>query len=228
MQAIPMIIAAAGTVAQMSATNEANKERRSILNRQMEDSEKATDKSIDLVQQEGQRFDQQQRLQGLDQAEDKTYQQTQADIQGAGGASINAAADAANVSDDFVRTKAQRAIEEGTRLTSIAREAAKARAPGQLRMDDSLSMARMAGELGSTWGTARNMGRARGMAAQGVEEPGYGNLGRIASAVGGGMAQAGFGQPAGTDMTRSGVSAWDNALARTPRWSATGINFGGR
>jgi hypothetical protein len=53
------------------------------------------------------------RQQGLQHAETRP-RQTQADLQGAGGAAINAAADAGNVSDDFLKTKAARAIEETT------------------------------------------------------------------------------------------------------------------
>jgi hypothetical protein len=213
MQAIPMIIAAVGTAASISSQNRAEKERRGILNRQLEESEKATDKAVDLTQQEGQRFDQGQRMADMQAAEDKTYEQTQADLQGAGGASISTAADNSNTSDDFLKTKAQRAIDEGTRLTTIAREAAKARAPGQLRMDDSLSMSRLAGNLSNTWGAANNMGRARGAAAGAVEPPGYGALGTLATAVGGAMAKNGYGQ------TMAGRTS-----SATP---STGINWGG-
>jgi hypothetical protein len=156
------------------------------------------------------------RQQGLQQAEDKTLAQTQADLQGAGGATINAAADAGNVSDDFLKTKAARAIEETTRLSDQAREAAKVRAPGQLQMDDSLSMARLAGSLQDLWGTTKNLAGANGMDAQSVQAPGYGQLGRVASAVGTSMASNGYGR---TD------TATPNPYATGP-YRRTGINFG--
>lgn len=197
MQAVPAIIALAGTAASMSAANRQEKERRQILNRQLEREDQATDRSTALVNDEAQRYSMQNRQQGLQEAERKTYDQTQSDLQGAGGASISAAADNANVSDDFLKTKAARAIDESTRLSAVAREAAKARAPGMLGLDDSLSMASMAGDMGSLWGSTKNMNRASGLQAEAVNEPAYGGLGRIATAVGGAMASSGYGQQRG-------------------------------
>lgn len=197
MQAVPAIIAAVGTAASMSAANRQEKERRQILNRQLEREDQATDRSTALVNDEAQRYSMQNRQQGLQEAERKTYDQTQSDLQGAGGASISAAADNANVSDDFLKTKAARAIDESTRLSAVAREAAKARAPGMLGLDDSLSMASMAGDMGSLWGSTKNMNRASGLQAEAVNEPAYGGLGRIATAVGGAMAANGYGQQRG-------------------------------
>lgn len=211
---IPLLIAAGGTALSMSATEKQEADKRKVLNRQMERDDQASQKSTEQALQEGQRFTQDAREQGLQEAEDKTYAQTQADLQGAGGATINAAGDAGAVSEDFLKTKAARAIEETTRLSQAAREAAKVRAPGQLHMDDSLSMARMAGNLQNLWGTTQNMARANGMDAQSVREPGYGNLGRVATAVGGAMAAGGYGQTAGTTPPN-------------PYYRA-GINFGAR
>lgn len=221
MQALPMIIAAAGTVASMSAQQQQAREQRGILNRQLERDEQATNKSTAMVQDEGQRFSQQARQEALQGAEDKTYQQTQNDLSGAGGANIAAAASAGNVSDDFLKTKAARAIEEGTRLTSIAREAAKARAPGQVQMDDSLSLADLSGNLQNLWGSTKNMARANGMAASSVQEPGYGALGKIATAVGGGLAASGYGQTTGME---GGIPP--NPYVTGPY--RAGINFGAR
>lgn len=181
-------LAAAGTGAQVVAANEEKQDRRSILNRQMEANEQATKKSVDMVEDEGQRYSQEARLAGLEQAEKKTFDQTQADLAGAGGATISTATQAGNVSDDFLKTKAARAIDEGTRLTSIAREAAKGRAPGALNLDDSLSLAGMQGDMRSMWGTTKNMARANSIDAENVEAPAYGALGSIASAAGTGMA----------------------------------------
>jgi hypothetical protein len=195
MQAAPLIVAALGTVATISAEQRAANDRRKILNQQLERTDAASKNAAQQALQEGQRFTQDNREQGLQQAEDKGYQQTQADLQGAGGASIAGAADAGNVSDDFLKTKAARAIDEGNRLTSIARETAKARAPGQLRMDDSLSMANLAGNLQDLWGTTRNMAGANSLDAQSVRPPAYGSLGKIATAAGGAMGS--YGQTSG-------------------------------
>lgn len=217
---VGLILSAAGTAASVSANEEAKDDRRSLLNRQLEATEKTTDKSIDLVQQEAQRYGQQARMDGLKQNEQKAFDQVQADIAGAGGASIATAADNANTSDDFLKTKAARAIDEGTRLTSIAREAAKSRAPGMLNLDDSLSMAGMQGRMGSMWGSRKNLAGANSMDAEAVEAPAYGALGTIATAAGGAMAAR------GTAANNRGVMP-PNPYATGP-YATSGINFGAR
>ena len=185
---VPYILAAAGTAAQISASDKQAADKRSILNRQMQGTEQATNKAVDLAQMEGQRFDPNARAQSLTDQENKSYEQTQADIQGAGGAQVQTAGGSGNVSDDFLTTKAQRAVDEGTRLTSLAREAAKTRAPGMLNMQDSSSRANLASNLQNLWSTNNNLARANSMDADSVQEPGYGTLGKIASSIGGGLA----------------------------------------
>lgn len=228
MEALPLIISAIGTGASMMAQRDQAKERRNILNRQLEQNDKATDKSVKLVQEEGKNFDQQSRLAGMQQREDKAYDQAQADIQGAGGTMVDTAAGAGNVSEDFLQSRAARAIDEGNRMTSIAREAARSRAPGMLQFDDSLRFAGLSGDLQNIWGSARNMARANTLEAQGVEPPAYGALGTIASSIA--PAMGGFGaRTAGgaTAAVPSGIDAWDAAYMRAPQVKA-GINFGGR
>lgn len=194
MQAAPFIaeyggaiMAAAGAAASIAAQQKADKERRGILNRQLERTDEATDKSTEIVEEQGKKFSQQARVEGLQEQEKKGYEQTQADLQGAGGAMVNPAAGAGAVSDDFLKAKAQKAVDEGTRMTTIAREAAKARAPGALGQKDALSMAGMAGDLQNLWGRTKNLGQATGLDAQNVTEPVYGSLGKIATAIGGKM-----------------------------------------
>lgn len=180
---IAMAIAAGGTALQMSAQQDAADERRATLNRQLERDDQSQNKAIDLVQKEGQNYGMDERLKAMKGQEDQTYAQTQADMQGAGGSLVNTSADAGNVSEDFVRGKAERAVTEGSRLTSIAREAAKARAPSSMMSEDALRRAGMAGSLQNTWGANTNMARATGIDAQNVQEPGYGALGAIASSI---------------------------------------------
>jgi len=197
-QMIPMVIALAGTAAQMSAQADERDERRKTLNNQLERDETATKKSIDLVQKEGQNYGMDERLAAMKAQEEQGFGQTQADMQGAGGATVNTAGDAGNVSEDFIKGKAERAVTEGTRLTSIAREAAKTRAPGSLMNEDALRRAGMAGGLQSLWGTTSNMARATGNDAAAVQAPAYGALGSIASSI----------APAMGSGAGSGVS-WD-------------------
>jgi hypothetical protein len=220
---LPLLVSAAGTAATISAEQKQQDDQRRILNRQMERNDQATKNSTQQVLQEGQRYDMSNRQQGLQDAENRTFAQTQADLQGAGGAAITGAADAGNVSDDFLKTKAARAIEENTRLTDAAREAARTRAPGQLQMDDSLSMANLAGNLQNLWGTTKQMASANGLDAQGVQAPGYGNLGKVATAVGTSMASNGYGQTAAAD----GGSYPPNPYATGP-YRRSGVNFGAK
>ncbi len=197
---VPALLAGGGTLLQMSAQQDAADQKRSTLNRQLERDDQAQKKAIGLVQQEGQNYGIDERLKAMQGQEDQTYAQTQADIQGAGGAQVNTAGDAGSVSEDFLKGKAERAITEGTRLTSIAREAAKARAPTGLMSDDALRRAGLAGNLQNVWGTNSNMARATGTDADGVQEPGYGALGSIASAI----------APAvGGAMSKSAGVSWD-------------------
>lgn len=208
MQMAPMaIMAIASTAMQMSAAEKQRRDQRAVLNRQLERDDKATTKAIDLVQQEGQRYDPAARAQGLKEQEQKVFDQTSADVQGAGGANIGAAADAGNVSEDFTKTRAQRAIDEGTRLTSIAREAAKNRSSSMLQGEDALKRADLAGTLQNTFGTNANMGRATGLDAQSVGQPFYGSLGKIAGAIAPNLAGG---------MSRAGAAA--NAAASGIQW----------
>lgn len=185
MQALPYIIAGLGTVATITSQQDAAQDRRRILNNQLEASEKAADKSAELVLSEAQQFDPNKRKDAMQAAETKVYDQQLKDLQaGAGGAEVGAVAtsgDAGNVSDDFLKAKAEKAVSEGNRMTSIARELAKTRAPGQLQMNESLSQAKMAGELQGIGSQNRRMANASGLDAQGIT--GESGFGAIASAI---------------------------------------------
>ncbi|APW37167.1 hypothetical protein RD110_08110 [Rhodoferax koreense] len=183
-----MLLSGGGALLQNQAQQDQADEKRQILNRQMERDNAATDKATALVQTEGQNYGMDQRNQQLAANEDKAYQQAQTDIAGAGGALVDTAGDAGNVSADFLKDKASRTIDEGTRLTSIAREAAKNRSAGGLMNDDALRRAGLAGNLQNLWGTTKNMDSATRNDADSVQTPGYGLLGSIASAAGGAMA----------------------------------------
>lgn len=219
-----------GTAMQMQAAEEQKDDRRRLLNQQLDRDEQATKKAVNLVQDESGNYTLANRQEALQAEQGKTFDQIQADVQGAGGASVSTASDAGNVSEDFLKTKAARAIDEGTRLTSIAREAAKSRAPTQLMGTDALRRAGMAGELQSLWGTNNNMGRATANDAEGVQQPMYGSLGTVASSLGAGSL---YGNPDGVNqmMTRwkySGSSNVPTAANYVNSMDAGGINFGPR
>jgi hypothetical protein len=230
MQAIPYIMMAVGTAMQAKASREQADDRRKILNRQLEREDDATGKAIEMVQQEGQRFDPQSRMDGLQQSEQQAYDQSQADIAGAGGAGFTTAGGSGAISSDFLQTKAARAVEEGNRLTSVARAAAKSRAPGMLNMEDGLSLSGMTGNMANLWSRTGNMGRAAGLDAEGVEPPAYGAVGGVMSSVGSAMAGGGgggFGQvasAAGNSMQAGGMKPGGGQGLRPP----SGVNWGAR
>lgn len=187
-EAIPYIMAAVGTAAQMKATGDAADERRSILNNQLSRDEEAAKKSSQLVLDESGKFAPEERKEALASNEEKLFGQQQKDLEaGAGGGALGAvdtSGGAGNVSDDFVRAKADRAVTEGNRLTSIARELAKTRAPGQMQIDEGYSRGNLASELQNLQGSNQNFARAAGNDASNVQESNLGSYGKIATAVG--------------------------------------------
>lgn len=189
---IPLLLSGGGSLLQASASRQQADDKRRTLNQQYARNDEATGKAIDLTQGEAKRYSPEARKAALAEQEAKTFGQTQADLTGAGGATVATAGGAGAVSDDFLKGKAQTAIDEGTRLTSIAREAAKARAPMQLGSSDSLSRASLAGNLQNIFGSNNNMASATTADADSIEEPGYGALGAIASATGGALAKGGM------------------------------------
>lgn len=201
-----LALAAGGTAASMSAQQEQASDRRKTLNRQMEANEKSTAKAVDLIQDEGKNFNPQSRIAQMLAAEQGAVASAQKDLGGAGGdlAVLQTAGDAGNVSSDFLKAKADRAISEGSRMTELSREFAKIRAPGQLQTDDELRKAKLAGELSNIQGSNANMARANSMDAESVEAPAYGQLGQIASALGGAYLASGAGRTAGS----GGQIAW--------------------
>lgn len=214
-----LAVAGAGTAASISAQRRQEKQQRATLNRQMERTEQATDKAVDLVQQEGQRFSPEARAAQMAEAEAAAAASAEKDL-GAGGPLVSTAGDAGNVSAEFLTEKADRAISEGTRLTALGRELAKIRAPGQLQQNDRLSQANLASSLSNIGGTNANMARANSMDAAAIQAPAYGQLGQIASALGGAYLASGAGR---SSLSNGGQIAWDGPAVGTSTMSgATG------
>lgn len=181
---LPLLaLTAGGTVLQSQAAQEQADQKRQVLNRQLTRDDQTTDKAIDLTQQEAQKYAPAARLAAMQGQEGQIFDQSQKDI-GAGGALVDTAGDNGNVSEDFLKAKADRAVTEGNRLTDIAREAAKTRAPTALEGEEGLSKADLAGSLQSLFGTNRNLAGATENDAAGVQEPGYGLIGKLGSSIG--------------------------------------------
>lgn len=225
---IAALVAGAGTVASMQAQQDAADERSSILNRQLMKTDEASDKAARLVSTEGEQYAPEVRETALNQQQEQTFQQGQKDL-GSAASIIEGAGDAGNVSKDYLTAKADRALSEGQRLTAIARELAKTRAPGQLQTAEGLRRAGLTGELGSIWGSARSGANAAGLDAEGVQAPAYGNIGQIASAAAAAYGAGQTGQTgSGTDYNLTDAQLGQNAQA--PAWWSSGgrrVRIGG-
>lgn len=179
---VPALIAGAGTAAEYSAEKSAAGDRRDILNRAFAKTQETTDRATNMVTQEGAKMTGANRMQAMADQEAAAFGQAQQDMTqtGAGGSTIDTAGDGGNVSADFMRAKTDSALTEGNRMTAIARELAKTRAPGSMVQDETLRRADLAGKTGSMFGTARNMSQAATMDAQDVTAPWYGQVGKLA------------------------------------------------
>jgi hypothetical protein len=168
----------------MAGERRKQKDQREILNRQMTRTNQTVDRTTNQVLGEGQKLSGQNRLQDMLAQENATFGQAQQDMTGAAAGIVPTAGDAGAVSGDFLKAKADRELAEGERLTSIARELSKLRAPGQLMQNESIRRADMQGDIASQWSTTRNMGQAAGMDADAVETPWWGQMGAIGEQIG--------------------------------------------
>jgi hypothetical protein len=173
---------AGGTAAQMHGADKMEEEQKRILNRSMEETQKTQDQASADVAMEGANFSPEKRALDLAAQEQGAIQRAQADLSGTEG--IVQSATKGNVSADFLKGKADKAISEGNRITDVVRESAKLRAPGQQMAEESIRRGALAGDLGSKWSSAGGMSRAAMLDAEGVEMPSIGQLGQIASMVG--------------------------------------------
>jgi hypothetical protein len=205
--AAPYLLAG-GTALQMIGARQQQRERRGILNRAFDANEADTRRGTqDVVQEATQNAAPEARLRAMQGAEDATFGRTQADIAGAGGTLVDTAAGAGTMSPDFVRARADRALAEGDRMTAIARELAKVRAPGDVATNDSIRRSALSERLGSMWNTNRQRGNAAQMDAEAVQMPLYGELGQLGAMVGTAAALGGGGamSPMDAYLTTGGV-----------------------
>lgn len=209
---LPLILQVAGTAASMKAQHDQARERRAILNRSMAETDEAQRQANASIQKEAAAYTPDQRMAEMQAQEQAMYDQAMRD-RGQAGATIDTAGDAGNVSADFLAAKADRQLQEGERLTAIAREIARARAPGQQLAEEGMRRADATGNASSIWSRARAMANARQLDAQGVEEPLYGTVGRLAAAAGGSMGGG------------AGVSGGAGKMTPSPAASASQTSF---
>ena len=197
--AAPYILMAAGTAANVAGQRNAASKRRSILNEALQRTDKTQEKSNQALVEEGSNYGAK-RNEAVQQQEQSALAQALKDIgardqTGAGAQLIDTAGDAGAVSGDFLKAKADRAVSEGTRLTNIARELAKVRAPGRQLNDEALRRSSLLEQVGSDYASNNAYSRAAGLDAQNVEEPGWGKLGALAASIGSAWGGSGGGAP---------------------------------
>jgi len=216
----PYLLMAAGTAADVVGQSSANSERRDIMNRAMEKTAQNQDRATKQVLAEGSNYGTK-RLTDVATQEQSALAQALKDVggatpqEGAGAQIITGAGDAGQVSGDYLKAKADRAISEGDRLTSVARELAKVRAPGQLMTAEGMRRGDLTEQLGSAASANRNQAQAASQDAQAVEAPWYGQLGKVASTIGGlwaaSGAMGGGSKPDPYSITPKGVRLGDPA-----------------
>lgn len=189
-------IFAGGTAASLYGQHQQERQQRAILNRAMTQADADQAKGTAEALTEAQTMAPDQRAQALQAEQQAAFERAQADLSGAGGATIDAAQPRGG-SADFIRLKGEREGQEGERLTAVARELSKLRGLSAMQQSEATRRSALAERLGSMWSSGRQRTQAAGMDAEAVDMPTIGQLGNIAQLVGGSGMMAGAGGAAG-------------------------------
>lgn len=195
----------AATAVELAGQQEQKRERRNILNASLADAEKTQKDAIDQVQTEAEQLSPEARLQQMALAERQAYDGTMNDIRGAGGAAIDTAAGNGAASADFTRALDERRGAENARLSAIARELAKVRAPQDVATQTAMRRSAMAERLGSIWNSQRGRSDAARLDAEAVDVPAYGQIA--------GLVKTGIGAYAGAGGLGAAGSAGSGAIS---------------
>lgn len=194
-----LLMAAGGTGLGIAGQQQAADEQRSILDRAQRRASKMQSDSMQKILNEAGTMAPTGRADAMATQADKNYQQTQADLtggaalDGSGNAIIDTAGDAGAVSSEFMKRKADSALAEGARMSAIARELAKTRSSGDVMRAENQRRAAVTGDVNSLWSSTKNMNNAAMQDAESVQQPWYGQLGKIGLALAGQMAGQGGG-----------------------------------
>jgi hypothetical protein len=188
--AIPIALMIGGAVVKNQAEKQQADEQRSQLNDALTRTADTQKKSNVLVQQQADNLSPIARAAAMTQQTGANLDQSKSDLTSAGAADgqgnaiINTAGDNGAVSKDFLTAKADRALEEGTRLSSIAQQLAKVRAPGQVQEQEGQQRANLTEALADMWGTTQHLNDANSLTAQNTPLPSYALAGDLAQAAG--------------------------------------------
>lgn len=188
--AIPIALMVGGAMAKNAAATKQANQQRSQLNAALARTDQTQQKANGLVEAEASKLSPVARAAAMSMQADTNAAGAKSDLAAAGAtdsggnAIINTAGDNGAVSKEFLTSKADRALSEGTRLTAIARQLAQVRAPGQLQEQEGQDRADLTQQLGSMWDTTQHLNDANQTTAGNVPLPGYAALGDIAQAAG--------------------------------------------
>lgn len=169
---------------QQAGIESQQRERKRILQRQLDKTAAVQAKGAADTLSEAQTMAPTARMAAMQAAEDATAAQTGQDLAGAGADLLDTAADSGNQSQAFLSAKADKALSEGNRMTALARAAAKTRSVGQVQQGEALRRSALSEALGSLYNSNRASAEAAGMDAEDVGMPWYGQLGQIITTAG--------------------------------------------
>lgn len=207
---------AGGTAAQMLAAQQQAQQQRKILNRAFERNDKATGEGTKQVLDLAKDAAPGNQAAAIQAAQDASAQRTMSDIKGAGADLIDSASKSGRMSGEFQQAKQAAQAAEGDRLSAIAQEVGRARAPGAVVADEAMKRSALAERLGSMFSSNRQAAQAAQLEAQGVDRPWYGDVGQIASLVGG----IGLAGGAGTAASPAATGATNPALIESAAGTA--------
>lgn len=191
---VPYVLAAVSAGTQYMGAKEEAADKRALMNRSLQQSSETADKTANEVVKEGGKFSPEERMQAMRAQEAEAFAQAQKDAAGSG--IVQTAGENGNTSSTFKDAKAAADASEGNRVTALAQEISKTRAPGRLVNEEGLRRGALAGELSNQWSTTRNMVNANNIAAQNVGPSDLSTFGALAGALGSAYG-AGSGAPAG-------------------------------
>lgn len=209
----------------LAARNQA-RQQRGILNRAFERNDETVKEGTADTLKLAERMTPREQGNEMRMAADAAANRTMTDLRGSGADMIDTAGGGGRVSDNFTTAKAAAQGVEGDRLSAIAQEVGKVRAPGEVMGNEARFRAALAERLGSAFRSNQQRAQASQLDAQGVERPWYGDVGQLAAMVGG-MSMGAGGQAAGAapaaDMGTMMAASADTAApafaaSSTPSW----------
>lgn len=203
-----------GTAAQMAAARQQQQKQKKVLQRAFDKNDETVGDATQQVLEAGKEMTGGARSDAMRAAAEASSARTMSDLTGAGADVIDTAGDTGNVSDAFRQGKAAAQAGEVDRLSRIAQEVGRARAPSEVMANEALARSALAERLGSTFRSNQARTQAAGLDAESIDLPWYGYAGQLASLVGGmGLASgAGAGAGAAANTGASNAALIDSAV----------------